>query len=126
VLRLSDRKTQPFIRTQFNQNEPRFSPDGRWLAYISDESGRNEIYVQPYPARVASGNLGRRRCGPYMESQRRELFYRSGQKMMVVDITTQPGFVVGTPRMLFEGRYEAAPVHSTISMSTRWSTLLDA
>ena len=49
VLRLSDRKAQPFLRTPFNEAAPRFSPDGRWLAYISDESGRFEIYVQPYP-----------------------------------------------------------------------------
>src|SRR5205807_678736 len=49
VLRLSDRKTQPFLRTPFTEGAPRFSPGGRWLAYVSDESGRNEIYVQPYP-----------------------------------------------------------------------------
>src|SRR5262249_55155602 len=49
VLRLSDRKTQPFLRTRFNESGARFSPDGHWLAYFSNESGRNEIYVQPYP-----------------------------------------------------------------------------
>ena len=57
VLRLGDpsagsgqvRKAQPFLRTPFNESVPRFSPDGRWLAYVSDESGRWEIYVQPYP-----------------------------------------------------------------------------
>ena len=49
VLRLSDRKAQPFLRTPFNESVPRFSPDGHWLAYISDESGRYEVYVQPYP-----------------------------------------------------------------------------
>src|SRR5260370_22435882 len=57
VLRLGDpsagsgqvRKAQPFPRTPFNESVPQFSPDGRWLAYISDESGRFEIYVHPYP-----------------------------------------------------------------------------
>jgi eukaryotic-like serine/threonine-protein kinase len=49
VLRLSDRKTEPFLRTPFNEGGPTFSPDGRWLAYASDESGRFEIYVQPFP-----------------------------------------------------------------------------
>jgi len=43
VLRLADRKTQPFLRTPFNESVPRFSPDGRWLAYISNESGRYEV-----------------------------------------------------------------------------------
>src|ERR1700674_744031 len=49
VLRMGDRKAQPFLQTRFDEGEPRFSPDGRWLAYISNESGRYEIYVQPYP-----------------------------------------------------------------------------
>jgi Tol biopolymer transport system component len=45
MLRLSERKAQPFLRTQFNEGVPMFSPDGRWLAYVSNESGRYEIYV---------------------------------------------------------------------------------
>lgn len=49
VLRLDDRKVQPFLRTPFNEAAPSFSTDGHWLAYISDESGRYDIYVQPYP-----------------------------------------------------------------------------
>jgi Tol biopolymer transport system component/predicted Ser/Thr protein kinase len=49
VLRMSDRKAQPFLRTPFNEAAPRFSPDGCWLAYMSDESGRFEIYAKPYP-----------------------------------------------------------------------------
>jgi len=49
VLRLADRKAQPFLRTPFNESVPRFSPDGRWLAYISNESSRYEVYAQPYP-----------------------------------------------------------------------------
>ena len=49
VLRLSDRKAEPFLRTQFNEGAPAFSPNGHWLAYVSDESGRYEVYVQPYP-----------------------------------------------------------------------------
>ena len=47
--RISDRKTQSLLRTQFNESVPRFFPDGHWLVHISDESGHNEIYVQPYP-----------------------------------------------------------------------------
>ena len=62
VLRLGDRKAQPFLRTPFNEAAPRFSPDGRWLAYISDESGRYEIYVQPYPGPGGSSR-SRRKAG---------------------------------------------------------------
>ena len=49
VLPLSDRKEQPFLRTPFTEGAATFSPDGRWLAYVSNETGRPEIYVQPYP-----------------------------------------------------------------------------
>jgi serine/threonine-protein kinase len=106
-LRISDRTTQPVIRTAANESTPRLSPDGRWLAYASDESGRQEIYVQPYPGPggrwQVSADGGRE---PVWNPSGRELFYRSGDKMMVADIATQPGFSSGRPRLLFEGPYE--------------------
>ena len=49
VLQLADRQVVPFLRTPFTEGAPEFSPDGRWIAYVSDESGRPEIFVQPYP-----------------------------------------------------------------------------
>jgi eukaryotic-like serine/threonine-protein kinase len=111
VLRLSDRKAQPFLRTRFNETAPRFSPDGRWLAYISDESGRYEIYVQPYPGPGGKWQISTEGgTEPVWNPNGRELFYRSGDKMMAVDIAAQPGFTAGTPRMLFEGGYQLAPV----------------
>jgi Tol biopolymer transport system component len=107
VLRLSDRKAQPFLRTQFNEGVPRFSPDGRWLAYISDESGRYEVYVQPYPGPGGKWPISTEGgTEPVWNPNGRELFYRSGDKMMAVDIATQPSFTAGKPRMLFEGTYE--------------------
>ena len=111
VLRMSDRKAQPFLRTLFNEGASRFSPDGRWLAYSSDESGRNEIYVQPYPGpggkwQISTGGG----TEPAWNPNGRELFYRSGDKMMAVDVATQPSFAAGKPRTLFEGRYQPASV----------------
>src|ERR1700682_6546745 len=49
VLRLSDRKSQPFPQMPSNESAPRFSPDGHWIAYISDESGHFVVYGQPHP-----------------------------------------------------------------------------
>jgi Tol biopolymer transport system component len=110
VLRLSDRKAQPFLRTTFNESAAHFSPDGRWLAYISDESGRFEIYVQPYPGPGGKWQISTEGgTEPVWNPNGRELFYRSGGKMMAVDIATQPTFASGKPRMLFEGQYSPAP-----------------
>jgi hypothetical protein len=110
VLRLGDRKAQPFLRTPFNESVPQFSPDGRWLAYLSDESGRYEIYVQPYPGPGAKWQISTEGgTEPLWNRSGRELFYRNGDKMMAVDIATQPGFTAGKPRMLFEGQYLPTP-----------------
>jgi len=104
------RKAQPFLRTALNESVPRFSPDGRWLAYISDESGRWEVYVLPYPGPGGKYQISTDGgTEPVWNPNGRELFYRSGDKMMAVDITTQPGFAAGTPRMLFEGQYVLTP-----------------
>jgi eukaryotic-like serine/threonine-protein kinase len=110
VLRIGDRKAQPFLRTPFNESVPQFSPDGRWLAYVSDESGRFEIYVQPYPGPGGKWQISTEGgMEPVWNPKGRELFYRSGDKMMAVDIATQPGFAAGKPRVLFEGQYQPTP-----------------
>jgi serine/threonine-protein kinase len=106
VLRLDDLEEEPFLRTPFTEAAPRFSPDGGWLAYVSDESGQMEVYVQPYPASGGkwqiSGNGG---VEPVWNPSGRELFYREGDKMMAVDIATDPAFSAGRPTVLFEGPY---------------------
>ena len=89
----------------------RFSPDGHWLAYVSDESGRYEVYVQSFPGpggkwRISSDGG----TEPAWNTTGHELFYRQGNKMMVVDVTTQGTFSAGKPRMLFERPYVPARV----------------
>jgi Tol biopolymer transport system component len=119
VLRLGDpspgsgqvRKAQPFLRTQFDEAVPRFSPDGRWLAYVSDESGRYELYAQPYPGPGGKWQISTEGgTEPVWNPNGRELFYRSGNKMMAVQITTQPTFSAGKPKVLFAGQYQPTPV----------------
>ena len=118
VMRMGDRKAQPFLQTRFNEAAPRFSPDGHWLAYGSDESGRSEIYVQPYPGPGGKWQISTEGgTEPVWNPNGRELFYRSGDKMMAVDIVNQPGFAAGRPRKLFEGRYVANPVNPNYDVS---------
>ena len=99
-------KPEPFLRTPFSETGAVFSPDGNWLAYRSNESGRNEIYVQPFPATGAKWQISTERGEEAVWARSgKELFYRSGDKMMVADITTEPTFTHGTPQLLFEGEY---------------------
>jgi Tol biopolymer transport system component len=106
VLRLPDRKAQPFVRTPYEEVASKFSPDGRWLAYSSNESGRREIYVQSYPGPGGKWQItSEGGQEPVWNPNGRELFYRSGNKLMAVDVDAKPGFSAGKPRMLFEGPY---------------------
>jgi serine/threonine-protein kinase len=90
---------------------PQLSPDGRWLAYASDESGSGrEVYVRAFPgpggpwqASVGGGNE------PQWNPRGGELFYRNGDRMMAVPVDTTAGFSAGKPHELFKGNY--APSH---------------
>ena len=106
VLPLDTRQPHAFLKTVANEDSPRFSPDGRWLAYSSNESGTDEVYVRPFPG--PGGTLPISTEGgrePVWSRNGRELFYRQGEKMLSVSIGPQPVFTVGPARTLFEGRY---------------------
>jgi eukaryotic-like serine/threonine-protein kinase len=108
VLQMSGHKAQPFLQTPFNEGGATFSPDGHWLAYVSNESGRPEVYVQPYPGPGGKYQISTEGgTEPAWNHNGKELFYRSGNKMMALEVATQPGFVAGKPHMLFEGQYFA-------------------
>ena len=100
-----DRTPEPFLLTGFNEDFPMFSSNGRWVAYQSDESGRNEVYIQPFP-----GGGGKRQVSteggtfPVWNPNGRELFYRNGDRMMVVAVETDGELTLGKPRLLFERR----------------------
>jgi serine/threonine-protein kinase len=101
---------EPFLRTPFFEGLSRVSPDGRWLAYASNESGRNEIYVRPFPTQggrwLISTDGG---SNPVWARNSRELFYRNGDRILAVEVNAHLTFTAGQPRELFAGRYETAP-----------------
>ncbi len=109
-----ERKPKPFIQTPFEERYARFSPDGRWVAYMSNESGQSEVYVQPYPGpggkwQISTGGG----TEPAWSRDGRELFYRNGNRLMAVTVQTHAGFQAGTPRLLFEGPYDLGPARTT-------------
>jgi serine/threonine protein kinase len=97
----------PFANTEFNEDQGRFSPDSHWVAYVSDESGRSEIYVQSFPAASGGGSKTQvSRDGgdqPRWRRDGKELFYLSlDGKLMAVDVTEGPVFKTGAPKSLFQ------------------------
>jgi serine/threonine-protein kinase len=109
VLRLGgDRQRQPLLQTPSNEQAPMFSPDGRWLAYQSDESGRDEVYVRAFPDSAGRSQVSTDGgSGPVWGRNGRELFYQNGDKMMAAAVQTQKStFVAARPKLLFEGHYE--------------------
>ena len=97
-----ERTSRPLIELEANQEFASISPDGRWIAYRSNESGRGEIYVQPFPD-VDQGKWQVSRDGgldPVWARDGRELFFR-GNGMMAVTLETEPTFSADIPRSLF-------------------------
>ena len=108
-----DRASRPFLETRFSETHPAFSPDGAWLAYVSDESGQEQVYVRPYPgpgpSHIISTDGG---YSPLWARNGRELFFRASEvpRVMRVDITTVPTFEAGRPTLLFEDPGKGARV----------------
>ena len=114
-------KPRPWLESPYAETASAFSPDGRWMAYVSDESGRKEVYVRPF-----SGAGGRIKISseggvePVWTRGGRELLYRQGNQFLSVDIRTEPGLAAGTPRVLFSGDFlpggrEDAPFQYAVS-----------
>lgn len=98
---------KPLLQEKYSQNNPRISPDGRWIAYTSNETGKNEIYVRPFPdvnkrkwpVSTGGGYI------PLWSPDGRELFYYTGDAVMAVPVETRPDFKPGKPKVLFRGSY---------------------
>ncbi len=106
-------RATPLVRSRFSDIEPALSPDGLWLAYVSDESGQPQVYVQPFPGpgrrHQISTNGGRE---PLWARDGRTLYYLAptapaadGQMVMAVPVTSGTRFTSGKPKPLFQTRY---------------------
>jgi eukaryotic-like serine/threonine-protein kinase len=118
-----DGKPFPFLRTTFDEQNGHFSPDGHWIAYVSDESGRYEVYVRAFSpdsgAADASGTGAKWQVSygggqsPQWSADGKQVYYLTlDSKVMEVNVTTSSAFQSGTPKLLFQ-----APQHP-LSLAT--------
>ena len=120
-----DGKSRPFIASPKSEYLPSFSPDGQWLAFVLGARNPASVYVSAYPEPdvkwLVSGEHDSRM--PIWSPDGTELFYRSGDKMMVVPIQTRPSFKAGKPRVLFDGfpivGYDISPDGQRFLMTKR-------
>ncbi len=96
----------PVVTSPANERSPIFSPDARWIAYTSDESGRDEVYVRSFVGVAGQWKIstegGRE---PLWSPDGIEIFYRNGKRVMAVRVSTTSGFSPEAPVRLFEGEY---------------------
>jgi eukaryotic-like serine/threonine-protein kinase len=102
-----EHRWKPLLQETHTELQPKISPDGQWMAYMSNESGKNEVYVRPFPE-VNKGRWQVSTSGgnsPLWSPDGRELFYLSGNAVMAVSVETTPTFKCGKPASLFQGMY---------------------
>jgi len=104
-------KPFPFLQTEFNEIGAKLSPDSKWVAYTSNESGQNEVYVQTFPSPggklpISTGGGSR----PVWRRDGRELYYIAADgKLMAVEVKTGSKFEAGAPKPLFDTRLGNRP-----------------
>ena len=99
-------RPRPVVSTFAYEGGAQFSPDGHWLAYASDESGQMQVYVRPFPGpdrRWPVSTQGGTQ--PMWNRNGKEIFYRIGNKMMVVEVSGSVNLTLSQPRQLFDQRY---------------------
>ena len=115
VLRIDDMTSEWLLQTEANEWAPTLSPNGAWIAYVSDETGQPEVYVDRFPElgdrqRVSAAGGSQ----PLWSPDGRELFYgEGGQRMMAVSIDEGTRLTLGAPMLLFEGPYVFSPNYTS-------------
>jgi len=105
----TERTPRALVQTAASENLAQLSPDGRWLAYVSDLSAKQEVYVQPFPGPGPSQQVSTDGgLDPLWSPDGRELFYTSNDKLMVATVTSTPAFAADRPRVLYEGRFRGS------------------
>jgi len=108
ILPLADQKAYAYLQSEFNEAHAQFSPDGKWIAYVTDETGRSEIYVQRFPIVAGTKRQVSTAGGdqPIWRKDQKELYYLAADgKLMALPIQTNGTFEPGVPTALFDTHF---------------------
>ncbi len=119
-----DRKPAPFLQTEALEGQGQFSPDGKWVAYDSSGAAASAtgLFVRSFPDGSSKFLISSEGLEPRWRGDGKELYYRSGRKIMAVEISTSPVFRAGAPRMLFEAPISGAGYYNN---GPRWTPAVD-
>ena len=124
---IAARSARPLLNSRFEEAAAVFSPDGRYIAYVSNDSGRDEVYLQSFPAldrrEQISTDGGR---SPLWSRDGRELFYRQDRQLLSVEVSTQPALRIGRPELLFDSELSTAglPIWANYELSADGQSFL--
>jgi Tol biopolymer transport system component len=117
-----DHARKPLLQEKYYEKDPRISPDGRWMAYASNESGKYEVYVRSFPE-VNKGKWQVSTNGgntPLWSPDGRELYYHIGDAAMAVPVEMEPTFKAGKPTVLFRGTFVRSVAGIDLTDWTYW------
>ena len=106
-----DTISKPLFNSRFNETHPELSPDEHWLAYVSDESGKEEVYACSFPDLINKIQISKDGgIEPLWSKKGNELYYRdvTGHKIMAVRFIAEKDLQIGKPRLLFQGKFRAS------------------
>ena len=120
-----DKTPRPFLTTEFDELTPRFSPDGQWIAYVSNESGRDEVYLRPFPgpggrALVSSGGGEE----PVWSRDGRRIFYRSADAVVAASVSLAGNPAVTARDTIVTGPFLSSRFHPMYDVAPDGKRLL--
>ncbi|MEX1999199.1 MAG: hypothetical protein WD934_05885, partial [Gemmatimonadales bacterium] len=113
LARGTEGEPRPWVVSSFSERSPTLAPDGRWAAYVSDESGQDEVYVRAFPE--AAGRWQVSTGGgtePHWAMDGRTIYYRHSDTLYAVAVTSRPSFVVGRRRQVLTGNSQTSGFHT--------------
>jgi serine/threonine-protein kinase len=118
-----NRERKALLQEKHGVFYPQVSPDGKWIAYTSDESGQMEVYIRPFPAVDSGGQWMVSNGGgnsPLWSPGGKELYYRNGEATLAVPVQTEPNLKLGKSETLFRGKYDSIGVSAAGIQYTLW------